>query len=108
VIPVVEKEPLDHDREVRLEAAPPSVLPDFTVVILDELDPGVPREVLRILGAEVGPPTRMGDHLLDELQVPAEQLLGGQVVGRGGEGGHANDWLRDGEDSIETSAAAGS
>ena len=81
------------DREVRLHVAPPLELAEHRVVVLDELDHHRPMELLRVLGAEPGPPASMGDDLLDEVQVAEEELLGGQVVaGGGGEGGHGSSY----------------
>jgi hypothetical protein len=89
VVLVVEQQPVDDDREVRPDVAPPLEQAEYGVILLNELDHHRLLEVLRVLGTELGPPATEGDDLLDELQVPQEELLRGQVVaGWGGEGGH--------------------
>lgn len=46
-------------------------------------------KVFSILRAEVRLPSAITDDLLDKLQVPEEEMLGGEfVAGGGGEGGH--------------------
>lgn len=88
MIYVVSEEIEDDGRQIRLGRAGALVLPDLPVVVLDELDLDPGGEVLRILPAEPEPLAGVGDDLLNELQVPTEELVGGEVVGGGGWGGH--------------------
>lgn len=88
VIQEVQRLALNHDPEICLEATSASVLTEHAVVVLDELDHDARGELLRILRGQAVPAGREGDELLDELQVPEEELLGGEVAGGRGEGGH--------------------
>lgn len=84
MIYVVLEEIEDDGCQKRLGLAGALVLPDFPVVVLDELHLDAGGEVLRVLPAESVPVAGLGDDLLDELQVPAEEVLGGKVAGGGG------------------------
>lgn len=81
----------DYGSQVRPQATPSLELPEHCVVVLDELALDVLRKVLRLLTPEPGLPAGMGDNLLNELQVPEEELLGSEVAGGGGEGSHRSE-----------------
>jgi len=72
--------------EIGLDTAPPPVLPEDRVVVLDELQVDMPPEVLRLLGCEVGLPAPVGDELLNEGKVLKEHLLKGRAARRLGRG----------------------
>jgi hypothetical protein len=88
VVLIVEEQPFDDDREIGPDVAPPLEQAEYGVIVLDELDHHRLLEVLLLLRLEVGPPAAVGDDLLDERQVPEEELLWGKAVGEFGEGGH--------------------
>jgi len=88
MVPEVEEQVLDRDGEKRRYLALPLELLEPGVVALDELLHDVALELPHVLRPEAAPPAGMADDRLDEVQVPEEELLGGEVVRGGGEGGH--------------------
>jgi hypothetical protein len=91
VIPEVVEQVLDGDGEKRRDLALSLELTEPGIVTLDELLHDVALEIRGMLRPEAGPPAGMGDDRLDEVQVPEEELLGGEVARGGGEGGHGLD-----------------